>query len=111
MPTPTLRTATHSCPQEEINAMKHFYGGKRCFLTRVDHSVEWAHCLDAALEASNERVSKSLVFCAMVLKVLLLAFSNAFSQAASEKHPKHPAEVRENLIPRTSFFLFNSVDF
>jgi hypothetical protein len=53
---PTVRTATHAYPAEELSVLRGFYGGKKCVVTRNTDSVQWAHILDAALDVSNPHV-------------------------------------------------------
>ena len=60
-PAPSVRTSTHRYPQEELDAMSQFYGGKRCIVRRLLEAPDWAHMLDAALLPSNERVCQSLI--------------------------------------------------
>ena len=80
----SVRTATHSYPLAEIDAMNTFYDGKKCVIESLFGGVEWSHVLDAALGPSNKRVSQSLILsCAMTLKMTLLAFTNAHPQLAS----------------------------
>ena len=78
MTTPSVRTPTHSYPQDELDEMTNYYGGKRCVVTLMLGSVEWSHTLDANPESSNMRVSPYLILsCAMMLKMCPLAFTNA----------------------------------
>jgi len=84
MATPTVRTIAHSYPQEELDAMKNFYGGKRCVITKVLHSVQWSHTLEA-LEPSNMRLSEMLT-----------------RKLHQNRHEQHAAEVQENIVPFNS---------
>ncbi|KAJ7127534.1 hypothetical protein C8R43DRAFT_1240296 [Mycena crocata] len=78
----TIRTNTHYYPVEEVTAMERFYGGKRCVYTLTQVAVDWSHQLDAALVSSTSRLD-------YMLKRGL----------RENRHPRHAAEVRENLVP------------
>jgi len=78
----TVRTSTHNYPYEEVHAMMDFYDGKTCVLTHNRLTVHWAHILDAALPTSHERLRWMLE-----------------RHLRQERHPRHAAEVRENVIP------------
>ena len=69
----SVRTTTHSYPQQEITAMRSFYGGKKCAITRNTDSVHWAHILDAALDVSNPRVRLSFLCHIQILNTKPLA--------------------------------------
>ncbi|KAK2462053.1 hypothetical protein APHAL10511_006516 [Amanita phalloides] len=84
---PSVRTVTHVYPQEELNAMRAFYGGKCCVITQNTTGIQWSHMLDAALESSNTRLQW------MLDRNLRL-----------DRHPRHAAEVRENVVPLDSGF-------
>jgi hypothetical protein len=78
----SVRTVTHTYPQEEVNAMTDFYGGKRCVISLTLPGVHWGHTLDAALGLSNTRASQYPVSCTIMLTMCPLAFSNAYPQSA-----------------------------
>jgi hypothetical protein len=46
-------------PEEELSAMRLFYGGKKCVVCADGDIINWAPMLDASFEPSNKRVSKS----------------------------------------------------
>ena len=46
------RTAIHIYPAEEVAAMRAFYGGETCVVSRIN-IARWAHMLDAALSSST----------------------------------------------------------
>ncbi|KAI0289228.1 hypothetical protein BC826DRAFT_634590 [Russula brevipes] len=59
-----------------------FYGGMTCVLTRNRQTVQWAHLLDAAFLTSDQRLRWMLD-----------------RHLRQDKHPRHAAEIRENVIP------------
>jgi hypothetical protein len=96
-------------PQQELDAMISFYGGKRCVIQRMLTAVEWSYILDPSNEIS-ERVSQYFIISSAMtpLKMRLLMLTHKLRQ---DRHPGHAAEVRENIVPRTSFCLSASVNF
>ena len=67
-----VQTAMHNYPQEEIDAMTLFYGGKRCVTQRTLPATQWAHVLDAALDPSNARVCQSISLAVLIMHRLAL---------------------------------------
>lgn len=86
--------------------MERFYGGKKCVIEKKMTDVKWAHMLDAASTTSNHRVSQTLIgFYDMLLTMNKQLSEMLARNLREDRHPRHASEVRENLIPRTSFLL------
>ncbi|KIL64492.1 hypothetical protein M378DRAFT_163271 [Amanita muscaria Koide BX008] len=79
---PSVRTKSHIYPQEEIDAMCSFYKDKRCVIQNRPENSVWAHIMDAAITPSNLRLSQMLT-----------------RKLRQDRHPRHAAEVRENIVP------------
>jgi hypothetical protein len=102
----TIRTTGHDYPREEVTALERFYGGKKCVIEKKTTGVIWAHMLDVALTTSNHRVSQTLIgFYNMVLTMNKQLSEMLARNLREDRHPRHAGEVRENLVPRTSFLL------
>ncbi|KAJ7259483.1 hypothetical protein B0H12DRAFT_1108184 [Mycena haematopus] len=76
----TVRTATHSYPQREVNAMTSYYDG-RCAVTQQQASIQRAHQMDAALPSSTIR-----------LKWM------ADRKLRQIRNERHAGELRENVL-------------
>ncbi len=84
--------------------MEAFYGGKKCIITNLSRNVHWSHMLDAASVVSNTRVCLNPYrILHKMLTMNQLAFSMLSRNLRADRHPRHAAEVRENLVPSTSF--------
>ncbi|KAI0288056.1 hypothetical protein BC826DRAFT_971785 [Russula brevipes] len=91
----TERTTTHEYPHEEIRAIMDFYGGMTCVLTRNRQTVQWAHLLDAAFLTSDQRVQHT----SYLQPSRMLTLQMLDRHLRQDKHPRHAAEIRENVIP------------
>lgn len=74
MTTPTVRTASHEYPQEELNAMSQFYNG---IILNAAHNVEWFHLLDATDSEGGHVRRRSSHITYIQLNIRQLALSDA----------------------------------
>lgn len=84
---PTLLSVAHHYPLPEVRAMTAFYGGKKCVITNNFQSVQWSHMLHEIPENPSDRHTHK--------RIKRMEERNL----CEVRHPRHPAEVRENLIP------------